>query len=224
MNFSNIDWMYVAIAFVVVVISVGLHEYGHAKFADLAGDLTPRMQGRVTLNPLAHLDPLGTVMFLVTIVGNVGIGWGKPVMVRPDKMKNPRWDHFISVLAGPMMNLLLACIFALAFRLMAPSADDIFAAINHRATNPAVTFVFLGVLLNIGMMVFNLIPLGPLDGHWLVGAFLPENLRFRWYRFNRTYGSIILLALILLPEQFDVLSKAIAPVIVGLAKFFFGIK
>lgn len=224
MNLSNIDWTYVAIAFVVVVISVGLHEFGHAKFADLAGDMTPRMQGRVTLNPLAHLDPLGTVMFLVTIIAGVGIGWGKPVMVRPDKMRNPRWDHFISVLAGPMMNLLLACIFALAFRLLGASKEDIAGMLGHSAGNVLLTFCALGVLINIGMMVFNLIPLGPLDGHWLVGAFLPENLRLRWYRFNRSYGSIILLALILLPREFDVISKLIAPVIISLATFFLGIK
>jgi Zn-dependent protease len=145
-------------------------------------------------------------------------------MVRPDKMRNPRWDHFISVLAGPMMNLLLACIFALAFRLLGASKEDIAGMLGHSAGNVLLTFCALGVLINIGMMVFNLIPLGPLDGHWLVGAFLPENLRLRWYRFNRSYGSIILLALILLPREFDVISKLIAPVIISLATFFLGIK
>ncbi len=98
---------------VIIFGSIALHEFGHAKSADAAGDPTPRAQGRVTLNPFAHLDPIGAIMVVVTTMSGFGIGWGKPVMVNPRLMRNPRWDQFMSVLWGPLTNLLLAIFFAI---------------------------------------------------------------------------------------------------------------
>jgi Zn-dependent protease len=106
----NGDFSVSLVALVVIILSLSLHEFGHAKFADMAGDPTPRSMGRVTLNPIAHLDPLGFLMICIMVFSGVGLGWGKPVMVRPDKMRNPRWDHFASVLAGPLMNFVLCFI------------------------------------------------------------------------------------------------------------------
>src|SRR5687767_5609239 len=94
----------IVIMIIVLLGSIALHEFAHAKSADSYGDDTPRLMGRVTLNPLAHLDPLGTVMVIVTVISGFGIGWGKPVMVDPRKMENPRWDHLFSVLWGPLTN------------------------------------------------------------------------------------------------------------------------
>src|SRR5688500_10381483 len=89
-------------AAIVILFAIGLHEYCHAKFADMAGDPTPRYYGRVTLNLFNHFDPLGTIMIIVTMLSGFGIGWGKPVPMDPSKMRNPRWDHFVAVLAGPL--------------------------------------------------------------------------------------------------------------------------
>ena len=173
---------------IVIFFAIGLHEYAHAKFADMAGDPTPRYYGRVTLNLFNHFDPLGTIMIALTAITGYGIGWGRPVPVNPSKMRNPRWDHFISVAAGPLTNLVQAVVWAFVFRFVI-------------ASNQQNEFVYLlalyGILTNLSLCLFNLIPLGPLDGHWLVGAFLPDRARDRWYLFNRQYGGIILLVLVL---------------------------
>ncbi len=180
---------------VVLLLGFTVHEYAHAVVADAAGDPTPRFYGRVTLNPLAHLDPTGTMFMLVTIMTGYGIGWGKPVPVNPGKMRNPRWDHFWSVAAGPLSNLLQASCYAVllrGFQMIGPSG------LAPQVQVFLMTFFWIGVMLNLGMFLFNLIPLGPLDGHWLFGAFLPDRERVRWYQWNRTYGSGVLLLLLMM--------------------------
>lgn len=183
------------VVIVVLIIAITIHEFSHAKFADLAGDPTPRYYGRVTLNPLKHLDPFGTIMMVVTVVNGFGIGWGRPVLVDPRKMRNPRWDHFISVAAGPLSNLLQAAIYAIFFRFLAKSGQLVL--VENGPSDPLTTFVMYGVLVNISLFLFNLLPIGPLDGHWLVGAFLPDRLRDKWYLWNRTTGTILMLVLVL---------------------------
>jgi len=170
---------------VLLLLSVALHEFAHAKSADAAGDPTPRLMGRVTLNPLAHLDPLGTILIIVTALTGYGIGWGKPVLTDPRRMENPRWDAFLSVAWGPLTNLLIAVVCSLLYRgaLMLGFAD-------------AASILALAVILNLGLAFFNLIPLGPLDGHWLVGYLLPPEMGARFIRFSQVYGSFFLLALI----------------------------
>lgn len=177
---------------IILILAIGVHEFAHAYIADLSGDPTPRMMGRVTLNPLAHLDPMGTIFMAITAWSGYGIGWGKPVIVRHDKMNNPRWDSLLVAIAGPISNLLQAAIFAVLFRglSMSGSMSDI-----------VELFLLLGVIVNVSLAVFNLIPLGPLDGHWIVGAFLPEPLRTQWFQFNRGIGSFVFLALVLIPVQ-----------------------
>jgi Zn-dependent protease len=214
---------------VVLVIAIGLHEYGHAKFADMAGDPTPRMMGRVTLNPIKHLDPIGTIMMVFSSLAGVGIGWGKPVMVRPEKMRNPRWDHFVSVLAGPAMNFIQAVAYALVLRLLLTAGHmgmPGFGAMLGGGAGVLVIFLFLGVMINVSLMLFNLIPLGPLDGHWLVGAFMPEPMQIRWYQFNRGLGSLIFLLLVLVPRgsEFDVLGRYFGPLVLRVAYFLLGVK
>lgn len=171
---------------VIIFLSIALHEFAHAKSADAAGDPTPRMMGRVTLNPLAHLDPLGSMMVLITVLTGFGIGWGKPVMVDPRQMQNPRWDGFMSVLWGPLTNVILAVVCAAAFR---------FAVVN--GISPLDGWMLFAVVINLALAFFNLLPLGPLDGHWLVGYLLPPQLGARFVQFSRSYGLLILLALVL---------------------------
>lgn len=205
----------VIIQILILLLSISMHEYAHAKVADMCGDPTPRIFGRVTLNPLAHLDPMGTIMIIVTSLSGYGIGWGKPVMANPSRMRNPRWDHFWSVAAGPISNIFQAIIYGIVFRLL------VLAGVAEIETdNLAFLICGYGVILNLGLAFFNLIPFGPLDGHWLLGTFLPEKTRDKWYLFSRTYGSAILLAIIL-SSQFlhvSVLGYIIGPPVRFFAK------
>ncbi|MCC7435573.1 MAG: site-2 protease family protein [Methanoregulaceae archaeon] len=214
----------VGLSIVVILLSIALHEYAHAKTADAAGDPTPRMMGRVTLNPLAHLDSLGTLFIFITVLVGFGIGWGKPVMVMPNKMRNPRWDHFFSVLAGPMTNLMLAGIFAIIFRILSMTTTMALDLGNLSYSDPIPLALFLGVVINVGLFFFNLIPIGPLDGHWLVGAFLPDPQRLAWYKFNRGPGTVILFILIILNSnpELSILGRVLWPTVGRVAGFFLG--
>ena len=220
--FSNFDPVQFLASFLVIVLSLSLHEFAHAKFADLAGDPTPRMQGRVTLNPLSHLDPFGTLALLLSSLSGVGFGWGRPVQVDPRKMRNPKWDHFTSVLAGPVSNFVLAILFAAVIRFTNFGAS--FQSVLGGNTDFVSAFLVMGVLINIGLFLFNLIPLGPLDGHWLVGAFLPDRARDRWYLWNRTTGSIVLLVIIFLPvfTGFSIIGRVLFPISITLFRFLTG--
>jgi Zn-dependent protease len=205
---GNFDIVGAFIRLLIFIPAVGLHEYCHAKFADMAGDLTPRAQGRVTLNPIAHLDPVGTIMMVLSSVAGVGIGWGKPVMVNVSKMKNPRWDHFISVIMGPVSNLGQALFYALILRFhLVPVAVDTegYLMTSDIAIKTLPNFLSywctFSLFMNVGMFVFNMIPIGPLDGHWLVGSFMEPIMRRKWYAFCHGPGMWIFLALVLLPNR-----------------------
>jgi Zn-dependent protease len=161
-----------------LIEALALHEYAHALAADLQGDRMPRAFGRLTLNPVKHLDPLGTLMIFL-----VGFGWGKPVEFRPQALSSKRFGAAIVALAGPMMNLLLATLSALALSL--PISPD------------GILFRFLEIFfsLNVILAVFNLLPLPPLDGSRLLTIFLPPNRQNVIYFLDK-YGFIILLGLV----------------------------
>lgn len=188
----------------MIFFAIGIHEYCHCKFADMAGDPTPAYYGRVTLNLFKHFDPIGTIMIIVSSLYGVGLGWGKPAPINPSKMRNPRWDTFIAVAAGPLSNLLQATLFAFCLRFALTNGairlDQVDGALARSETTFAAAFLTLGVMINLSLFVFNLIPFGILDGHWLVGQLLPEKQRFYWYKFNRTYGWQILVGIILLGQ------------------------
>src|SRR6185369_12295804 len=130
--------------------------------ADLAGDPTPRIYGRVTLNPIAHLDPAGTIMIVLSSISGFGIGWGKPVPMNPTRMKNPRWDHFVAVAAGPLSNLIQAGVYAVILRLAMAKGDvtvqGVLAAVNREPASVLTIVLSMGVLVNLGLCFFNLIP------------------------------------------------------------------
>lgn len=209
---------------IVVLLSIALHEFAHAKIADSAGDPTPRLQGRVTLNPLAHLDPIGTIMIVITSLTGFGFGWGRPVQVDPRRMHNPRWDHFMSVLGGPVTNLLLAAICAIVLRLTTPHHLIIASLGDPMAAGFLPLLLLDGVIINLALCFFNLIPIGPLDGHWLVGTFMPEHQRLNWYRFNRGPGALIFIFLVLMPagSPFDLFGRVLQPLVFGAAGYFLG--
>jgi Zn-dependent protease len=186
----NVDPIQFACIAFIIFFAIGLHEYAHCKVADMAGDPTPRIYGRVTLNLTKHFDPMGTVMMFISALSGYGLGWGKPAPINPARMENPRWDTFAAVAAGPLTNFVQAIIYALPLRFMAANG-------SLDPTSVTTLFFTLGVTINLSLCFFNLIPLGPLDGHWLVGQLLPEKPQYYWYRFHRSTGRYGLLVLVL---------------------------
>jgi Zn-dependent protease len=176
----------------VIFFAIGLHEFAHCKLADAAGDPTPRYYGRVTLNLTKHFELMGTIMIIITSISGFGIGWGKPAPMDPSKMRNPKWDFFAAVAAGPIANFLQAVVYGMTLRAA--------LAANVSLHPLLVTFLVMGAMINLSLMFFNLIPFGPLDGHYLLGTFLPDRQRHQWFLFNRTTGMFLLFGLILLSQ------------------------
>jgi len=183
-----------------LVICITIHEFAHAYAAYRAGDDTPRLQGRISLNPLDHLDPMGTIMMIVTSLTGFGIGWGKPVMVNPANFRHPRWDNLRVSLWGPLSNLLTSAVTGALLRFLHPGV---------LSTNVGM-FLMMITLTGIGLAVFNLIPLGPLDGAHIVSALLPREAARSFDYFMARHGTIVFLALVLLGGS--VLDKIIGPV------------
>ena len=173
-----------AMLIAAIVLSLSFHEFGHAASAKLLGDDTAERHGRLTLNPLAHIDPMGLLMVVV-----VGFGYAKPVPVNPARLRHP-WAEAAVAFAGPFANLLLAvlCINVLVWGLM----HD-FALLRDPA---ARVFLLYLARINLLLMLFNLIPLGPLDGHYVLQWLLPPGLAARYRELNRRWGSWALLGLI----------------------------
>lgn len=186
---------------IAILIALSVHEAAHAYVAKRLGDPTADMAGRVTLNPIAHLDPLGTILFLF-----VGFGWGKPVPVNPGNFRNPRRDNALVSFAGPMSNLLLAALSFIALALVARSVPGSAGSLLAPAEGGPVGMQFLGSLLgsllfiNLALMAFNLLPIAPLDGSHVLEAFIPYRYHDAYEQFVR-YGPYILLGL-LLAESF----------------------
>lgn len=163
-----------------LVIAVTIHEFSHAWVADHLGDPTPRVQGRVTLNPLAHLDPLGTVALLL-----IGFGWGRPVEFDPYNLKNRTRDAAIIALAGPASNLVLAFVASLLIRFLFPGVNIFSETLIHL------------VAINISLAIFNLVPVAPLDGEKIIYALLPKLTAIEYRMFMRKNGLFVLLLLML---------------------------
>ncbi|MGQ9902195.1 MAG: site-2 protease family protein [Fimbriimonadales bacterium] len=174
-----------------ILLSLAIHEYAHAKYADWAGDPTPRRQGRVTLNPLAHLDPLGTALIIFMAFSGYGIGWGKPVPINPGYFRSPRRDWVMCAFWGPLSNIILALLFSIPLRLMLASE-------NPLPDNVFIDFLFAMVLANIGLAVFNMIPLHPLDGSKVLSGFLRDVYDRNYWNFQMMYGPLILFGSILI--------------------------
>ncbi len=169
-----------------IVISLTFHEFGHAATAKLYGDDTAQKAGRLTLNPMAHIDPMGLVM-----VALVGFGYAKPVPTNPRNFKSKWADLFISA-AGPGMNLLLAIV-AINFYGLALKTDSLIM----QSAGAEFFFVYFA-LINLTLLVFNLIPIGALDGHYILPYFLPPQLARTYRDWNARHGNQVLMGLILL--------------------------
>lgn len=170
-----------------ILPALTLHEFAHAYSAYKFGDPTPRLDGRVSLNPLAHLDPIGTLMILFA-----PIGWAKPVRVNPYNFRDPARHLMMSTACGPLANIAQGVVWGLMLRFYLMTAQ----AITFRG-NLFIGFLAMVTLINFILALFNLIPLGPLDGHEVLAYFLPYESKVRYETFNRRYGTACLLGLIM---------------------------
>ena len=174
-----------------ILIGLSFHEFAHAWVSDRLGDPTPRRQGRVTLNPVAHIDWFGFAALLF-----VGFGWGKPVQIDPSYYKNRRSGEFMVGIAGVTMNLILAVIFSVIVRVFVmavPSAVNESSSVLYSLEQILV----YAVMINLVLMIFNLIPCPPLDGWGLLTQIFKLDRYDWWYKVYQ-YGMYILMALILL--------------------------
>lgn len=167
-----------------LVIALVIHEYAHAKAADVMGDFTPRMTGRLTLNPMAHIDPIGLIMLLV-----VRFGWAKPVMINARNFRNWRQGELLVAVAGPVANLIVAFISLLAMAVL----------FKLGMFSEGVRLVLsMMVLFNINFAIFNMLPLPPLDGSKILMVLLPGRLAYKLMSLER-YSFIILIFLMMTP-------------------------
>jgi Zn-dependent protease len=185
----NIDLLSAALGFGVLLISLTIHEAAHAWTADRLGDRTARALGRVSLNPIVHIDLFGTVLLpLIAAISNFPlIGWAKPVPVNPRNLRSPRRDFMLVAAAGPVSNLLQAVVAALVLRAWGPHGDG---------SGLLAFFLLRAVEINLLLAFFNLIPVPPLDGGNVLLGLLPPNLA-RVYGGVRQYGFLVLYALML---------------------------
>lgn len=190
-----------------IMLSVTIHEFFHAWTADKLGDPTPRYQGRVTLNPRAHLDPFGTIALIL-----VGFGWGRPVEFDPYNLKNPLKDTAIIALAGPASNIVVAIILSLVLRSgVIPFEWVSFALIQV-------------VFINVSLAIFNLIPVYPLDGSKIALALLPKSTAYEYDAFMHKYGMMVLILLILpIFGGVSAVSQLILPIIRSIMMLLLGI-
>jgi len=188
----NLDLSNLLTYLITLVIAITVHEFAHARVADLYGDTTPRMNGRVTLNPLVHLDPIGSLMIIFA-----GFGWGRPVPVNPLALsrRSPSALMWVS-LAGPLSNFGLAVLAAVPLRL---------GLVSHISPQPFLpsSYQFLStfIFINLFLMLFNLVPLAPLDGEKIADYFFPPFLG-RILETIRPYGPMILILLLFVMPMF----------------------
>ncbi len=167
---------------IAIITALSAHEFSHALTGTLLGDGTAKRLGRLTLNPLAHVDTLGFFSLVL-----VGFGWGKPVPYNPYNLRNQKWGPVAIALAGPAMNLVLATVFGLVLRAVLP---------HFSPDNLLIQFLFLAVYLNVGLLLFNLIPIPPLDGSKVLLALLRHPSTDHWRVLLEARGPYLLFGLI----------------------------
>ncbi len=189
---AGINFSEILVPFVVLIISLTVHEAAHAWTANRLGDPTARLLGRLSLNPAVHVDLIGTVLFpLIAIITGVPlIGWAKPVPVDPRNLRKPRTDFAIVALAGPVSNLLMAGAGALLFAAVSGGNFEVLRG------NILATGLFYFVMLNVLLAVFNMIPIPPLDGGNVLMGVLPASMAVLVQRI-RPYGFVLIYLLLI---------------------------
>ena len=190
---------------IAVIVGITFHEFSHAAVATLQGDQTARSRGRLTLNPISHLDPLGSIALILA-----GIGWGRPVPVTPSNLRNRRFGGIVVSLAGPASNFVLALAAVVASRLVYPVAETAFDVPF------SLTLLSMLVTVNVILGVFNLLPIPPLDGSSLLSQVLPPS-RQGILAFLDQYGIFLVFGLLILaPNLLTPIFSAITQALYGL--------
>lgn len=173
-----------------LILALTFHEFAHAKMADRLGDPTPEDQGRLTLNPMAHMDPAGTICLLFA-----GFGWGRPVQVNPSYFRNPVRDNMLVALAGPVMNFILAFILFVILAVLSLATPTLQAMLTTSVSAWTVIYqiIFYAAMLNVSLGVFNLIPVPPLDGSKIFAYFLKGKAREFLYTLEQYSWLIIMI-------------------------------
>ncbi|AIT09237.1 peptidase M50 [Candidatus Francisella endociliophora] len=212
MDFNHI-LMTVLMAIIPLIFAITMHEAAHAYIAKIRGDNTAYSLGRVTLNPVSHIDPIGTILIPgIMLISSMAagfpfiFGWAKPVPVNYNNLKKPRLDMALVAAAGPLANLLMAIIWALVAK--------------YVTLHPYIQgMAFYGIMINVILMVLNLLPIPPLDGSKIVTSLLPSSTAYKYNSFQR-YGFFILLALIIIPfNGSNLLFYIMKPFIIAITNF-----
>jgi Zn-dependent protease len=195
------------------ILAITLHEAAHGYAAKKLGDLTAYQEGRISLNPLKHIDPIGTLVvpavLLIASGGKLAFGWAKPVPVNFSRLRNPKRDMFWVAAAGPAVNLFMAIGWAIVFKIVVTSPINYF-------TDPALAMAQGGIVINLVLMVLNLLPIPPLDGGRIAVSLLPNSMAYSLARLE-PYGLLIIMLLMVT----DILGSIMYPIIGG---FLYSIK
>ncbi|HEX8580192.1 MAG TPA: site-2 protease family protein [Allosphingosinicella sp.] len=213
----------VATWLIPLVIAIVLHEISHGWVANAFGDPTARDRGRLTLNPIRHVDPIGTIglPLLLAVSGAPVFGWAKPVPVVAARLRNPRLHMMLVALAGPGINLVLAMLAAIALALTLPALQPGSAAGAFAAANLENFLV-----INVFLAVFNMLPIPPFDGSHVVEGLLPRPLARRYAAFGRYGFLLLILLLVVLPmivPQANIVERLVVPPVKLLLGFFLGL-
>jgi Zn-dependent protease len=186
------DELLAALIVVAIMLLVGfpVHEFSHALAAYRLGDSTARFMGRLSLNPVVHFDPLGGILLAITFIGSqgtFGFGWAKPTPVNPRNLEGGRYGEAIVAAAGPISNLVLAIAAAIPLRYILSNV-----ALLDQIPTLLLQVLYLFVVINLVLMIFNLFPIPPLDGSKVLFAFLPPQVAWRWRPVLEQYGFILL--------------------------------
>jgi Zn-dependent protease len=207
----SIDTSTIILIAIFLLVAFPVHEFAHAYVAYRLGDGTAKMFGRLTLNPVVHFDPIGGLFLVITALlpGGLLFGWAKPTPVNPSNLRDRRNGEVLVAIAGPASNLIMASIAAVVFRLL--------DAVNIQAPPLLYELLLSFVVYNVGLAVFNMIPVPPLDGSNLLFRFLSPQQAWQWRPLLQQYGFLILIVVIV------VLSRPLGTLIVNVARVLLGL-
>jgi Zn-dependent protease len=208
----------VIVVAIMLLVGFPVHEFAHALAAYRLGDSTAKLMGRLTLNPIAHFDPLGGILLAVSFIGaSFGFGWAKPTPVNPVNLAGGRRGEAIVAGAGPLSNLVLAAAVALPLRYIFANPE-----LARQIPELVVLILALFVYINLVLMIFNLLPIPPLDGSKVLFAFLSPRLAWQWRPMLEQYGFILLLLIFFLPPGNSIGGRILVPILDALFSLLVG--